>query len=228
MIGQFSICTNGGVIVSCCCPHAKSASRFFSFFAKRYRKRYARKGFDESQKQLLEGLRGAGIAGSSLLEIGSGVGYLHQAMLKQGAASATGVDLAPKMIAEATAGARENGLADRTRYIEGDFVQIADRIEPADITILDKVVCCYPDADGLVHQSLAHTGRVYALTYPRNRWFLRLGSRLMAAVFWLLRADFRNYIHNPALIEKWITAEGFGKQYENQTAAWLTQVYVRP
>ena len=85
--------------MSCCCPEAKSASRFFSFFARRYRKRYAKKGFEESQKQLVEGLTQAGISDSSLLEIGSGVGYLHQTLLEQGATSATGVDLAPKMIA---------------------------------------------------------------------------------------------------------------------------------
>ncbi len=214
--------------MSCCCPEAKSASRFFSFFARRYRKRYAKKGFEDSQKQLVEGLTQAGISDSSLLEIGSGVGYLHQTLLEQGATSATGVDLAPKMIAEATAGAKEKGLDDRTQYIEGDFVQIADSIDPADITILDKVVCCYPDADGLVHESLSHTRRVYALTYPRDRWFIRLGSKIGAGIFWLLRTDFRNYVHNPAMIEKWITAEGFGKKYEDQTATWLTQVYVRP
>jgi len=98
-------------------------------------------------------------------------------------------------------------------------------IEPVDITILDKVVCCYPDADGLVHKSLQVTNRAIALTYPRNRWFIRFGSKVMGAIFWLLRSDFRNYVHDPEMIEAWITAKGFEKKYENQTIAWLTQVY---
>ena len=163
-----------------------------------------------------------------MLEIGSGVGYLHQTLLQQGATSATGVDLSPKMIAEAVAAAKEKSLDDRTSYIQDDFVNVSESINNADVTILDKVVCCYPDADALVHKSLAHTNRVYALTYPRDRWFIRFGSRLMAGVFWLLRVDFRNYVHSPALLERWITDEGFTKQYENLTKTWQTQVYVRP
>jgi len=162
--------------MSCCCPHSQSAGKFFSLFARNYRKRYAKKGFEKSQKQLIEGLNKAGYQGASLLEIGSGVGYLHQTLIQQGAASAIGVDLSPKMIAEAKAGAAEKGQSDCVRYIQDDFVSMEQKLETVDITILDKVICCYPDADGLVHKSLSNTRRVYALTYPRDRWFTRLGA----------------------------------------------------
>jgi hypothetical protein len=37
-----------------CCVHNRDAGRFFGWFARRYRKRFARKGF-EPQKQLVEG-----------------------------------------------------------------------------------------------------------------------------------------------------------------------------
>lgn len=213
--------------MSCCCPEARSAGKFFSLFARIYRKRYAKKGFEKSQKQLVDSLRQAGFQDASLLEIGSGVGYLHQTLIEEGAASAVGVDLSPKMISEARIGAEENGLSDRVRYIEDDFVSMEEELDQVDITIMDKVVCCYPDADALVHKTLSHTRRVYALTYPRNRWFLRAGSRFMAGVFFVLRVQFRNYIHNPDLIEKWITNNGFNKKYENQTTVWLTQVYIK-
>ena len=213
--------------MSCCCPEASSASRLFSYFARSYRKRYAKKGFEKSQKQLVEGLKKAGIEGKTLLEIGSGVGYLHQTLLQLGAVSATGVDLSPKMIAEAIASANEKGLSDRTDYIQNDFVNIAEKLDAADVTILDKVVCCYPDADALVHKSLEHTNSVYALTYPRDRWFVRLASKLMAGIFWLLRMDFRNHVHNPLQLEQWIREAGFRKEYENRTIGWQTQVFVR-
>jgi magnesium-protoporphyrin O-methyltransferase len=211
--------------MSCCCPEAQSASKFFSFFARNYRKRYAKKGFDKSQKQLVEGIRQAGFQDASLLEIGSGVGYLHQTLIEEGAATAVGIDLSPRMIAEAEAGAEQKGLSGCVRYFQDDFVSMEEVLEPVDITILDKVVCCYPDADGLVHKSLEHTRRVYALTYPRDRWFTRAGSKIMAGIFFMLRIQFRNYIHDPKMIEIWITGEGFKKKYENQTIAWLTQVY---
>ena len=165
-----------------CCPHDIGAARLFSRMACRSRRRYEKRGFPKSQRQLLEGLTQAGVTGASLLEIGCGVGYLHQYLLTQGAARATGIDLADKMIAQARELAQSRGLADRTDYRIGDFIEIADGLSEADITILDKVFCCYPDAEALLKKSLAKTRRVYAYTLPRNRWWTRLGARFMAAV----------------------------------------------
>jgi len=210
-----------------CCGHNRAAGRFFSFFARNYRKRFEKKGFTLSQKHLLEGLQQAGYIGASVLEIGSGAGNLHQTLLEKGAACATGVDLAPKMIEEARKWAHERNLDAQVDYKLGDFVELADTVAPAGVTVLDKVICCYPDADSLVHKSLSKTQRVYALTFPRYNWFSRMISQIMAAVFWLIRFDFRNYIHNPELVESWITAAGFRRVYQNATRVWQTEVYVR-
>lgn len=213
--------------MSCCCPHSRSAGRFFSRFARRYRRRFQKKGFEPSQRSLLEGIERAGFQNATILEIGSGVGALHQHLLKQGAASAVGVDLAPTMIEEAEALARENGLEDRTRYRVGDFVEEAETFDPADVVILDRVICCYPDAERIVQKSAAQARRAYAYSIPRDRWFIRLGAAFMALVFRLLRSDFRPYVHDPARIDAWLTAAGFARRYENHTVAWLTRAYVR-
>ncbi len=214
--------------MSTCCCHAQSAGRFFSFFARRSRKRFKRKGFEPSQKQLMEGLEQVGYREASVLDIGCGVGHLHQTLLEQGASATVGIDLAPKMLSEAKDWANERGLGDRVNYVEGDFMTLDERMDNADICLLDKVVCCYPDAQGLVQKSLAKTKRVYGLTYPRDRWFIRLGAEVIACLLWLIRSDFRSYVHDPVKIERWISGDGFEKCFEDQTAAWLTQVYVRP
>lgn len=186
-----------------------------------------KKGFEPSQRQLLEGLRRVGFENASVLEIGSGVGHFHMSLLEAGAATATGIDLAPKMIAEAEDWSRQRGLDGRVSYHQGDFMEILPLIEPAEVTVLDKVVCCYPDADGLVHRSLDKTRRVYALTYPRDRRLVRLGVALGALLMRLIGSSFRPYAHSPPMIEKWITARGFYKRYENTTFVWLSQVYVK-
>ncbi len=213
--------------MSCCCPHARSASRVFSFFARRYRKRFERKGFEPSQKNLIAGLEQVGLENADVLEIGSGVGYLHQSLLHKGAASAVGIDLAPDMIHEARRWAHEQGLSARTRYLIGDFLTLQDEIPEADVTVLDKVVCCYPDAQGLVQGSLAKTRRVYALTYPRDRWYTHLGAWCGTVFMRILRSDFRPYVHDPVQVEAWISAQGFAKRYEVRGLIWLTQVYAR-
>ena len=214
--------------MSCCCPHSRSAGKLFSIFARRYRKRFQKKGFEPSQKQLMEGLSQAGYEGASILEIGSGVGHIHQTLLEQGARQAMGIDLAPKMIEEAQQWANDRDLGDRTDYIEGDFVTMGnDNIEIADITVLDKVICCYPDADALVHKSLQKTGRIYAVTYPRKHMLTMIGEKIGIVVMWLIRSCFHPYVHDPEQIEAWITGQGFEKLYENKTLIWLTQVYVK-
>jgi magnesium-protoporphyrin O-methyltransferase len=209
------------------CCHSKSAGKLFSLFARGSRKRLEKKGFEDSQKNLVEGLKQVGFDNATLLEIGCGVGYLHQSLLEQGALTAVGIDLAPKMLSEAESRAADRQLTDRVSYLDGDFLTISGCAPKADVCILDKVVCCYPDAETLLHTSLAKTKHTYALTYPRNRWFVRLWTRLWNSMLWVLRSDFRTFVHDPGQVERWIIEAGFEKRYEGTTTAWVSQVYSR-
>ena len=213
--------------MSCCCPHSKSGGRLFSFFARSYRRRFTKKGFEPSQRQLLQGLEQAGFENVTLLEVGSGVGYMHQVLLEKGAKSAVGIDLAPDMLKEAKQWADEKGLTDRVQYIQGDFIELLDQVEAAEVTILDKVVCCYPHAELLINSSTKTTNRVYALTYPRNRWFIKVAIEIMAFFLKLSGSNFRAFVHNPGDIERWILKAGFKKTYQDQTFIWLSQIYIR-
>jgi len=213
--------------MSASCCHSQSASRFFSFFAHSSRKRFEKKGFEPSQEHLLAGLNEVGYDGATVLDIGCGVGHLHQSLLEKGARTAAGIDLAPKMLSEARDWADERGIGDRVSYLEGDFMELDEQVAAADICLLDKVVCCYPDAQGLVQKSLEKTKRAYAITYPRNRWIVRLGTRIWNSVLWLIRSDFRTFVHDPVRVESWIAGAGLEKRFEHHTAAWLTQIYLR-
>jgi len=211
--------------MTCCCPHSKSGGRIFSFFARSYKKRFSKKGFEPSQQQLMAGLEQAGYKNSTLLEVGSGVGYLHQVLLEQGARSAVGIDFSQEMLTEASNWAAEKNLTERTTYIQGDFIELLDKVEPADVTILDKVICCYPFAELLVNSSITKTKKVYALSYPRKRWFIQTTVACSAFFLKLIGSSFRPYVHNPKDIEKWICEKGFKKTHQQQTFIWLTQIY---
>jgi len=210
-----------------CCSHARSAGRFFSFFARRYRKRLASKGLDPIERTLLGNLERAGFENAAILEIGCGVGYLHQVMLERGAARAYGVDLAPRMLDEARALARERGLADRVRYREGDFMDLAPEVAPYEVTLLDRVICCYPDAEGLLGRTLERTERMLGLVYPRNRWFTRLGAGLTGLALRFAGSDFRPYVHDPERVRDVIGAAGFEQISAAENAVWQAEVWVR-
>jgi len=212
-------------LMSCCCPHSQSASKFFSLFAKSYRRRFDKKGFEPSQQQLVAGITKANFKDKSLLEIGCGVGHLHQTLLEQGAKSTIGIELSDKMLIEAKDWAKQRELSDKINYIEGDFIDLANSIEAVDFVIMDKVVCCYPDADALIHRSLEKCQHSIALTYPRKTWYTRFGVHVLAIIMKILGSDFRPYVHNPTQIEAWITEQGFKKIFQQQTTIWLSQVY---
>ena len=213
--------------MSSCCAHNRDAGRFFGWFARRCSSRFTRKGLEPSQKQLMDGLMSSGFRDASVLDIGCGTGYLHQRLLQAGAASAVGVDLSAKMLTEARSQARERGLVERTDYREGDFVELADGLRPADIVILDKVICCYPDAETLVQRSAGMARRVYAFTVPRDRRSVRLAMFAGRVFLALIRCRFRSYIHDLTAIDRGLRALGFSRAFEESTFAWRTRVYSR-
>jgi SAM-dependent methyltransferase len=213
--------------MTACCVSNADTDRFFSRLAGLYRLRFRLFGFERTQQQLIEGTRTAGFRGAELLEVGCGAGYLHQSLLEEGAASALGVDLSHTMVAMAKAQAKARGLEQRTAYRLGDFVQMADVLAEADITILDKVVCCYPNWQALVDATLKKTRRVYALTYPRDRSVTRAGVKLMRFGLRLIGCCYQPYLHDPERIQTRILAHGFRRTFQAITASWVTEVYSR-
>jgi len=214
-------------VVNCCHYNPDEAGRLFSRFARRHRRHYQHKGLSKTQRQLTRGISLVGVRDATILEIGCGVGYLQQKLLEDGAASAIGVDLSETMINQARQVAAAQGFTERTTYHVGDFVSIQDRVPMSDITLLDKVICCYPDAERMVKLSLDKTRRAYALTFPKNNWFNRLGARALGGVMRLLRIEFRNYVHEPREIERWATERSFRRVYTAHTLLWHTHVYAR-
>jgi magnesium-protoporphyrin O-methyltransferase len=131
------------------------------------------------------------------------------------------------MIQSARRLSAEMGLQDRTQYWRGDFVAVHENTPNADITILDKVICCYEDAHELIARSTAKTRRTYAVSYPRQNVLIKLMFRSAKFFLKLFRQAFHPYYHEPMQIQKWIAVEGFEKVYEDKTFVWVIQVYNR-
>ncbi|MFZ0790971.1 MAG: class I SAM-dependent methyltransferase [Chromatiaceae bacterium] len=192
-----------------------------------HRLRFRLFGLERTQRQLIDGVRRAGIEGAELLEIGCGPGGLNRALLRLGASRSTGVDLSEAMLAIARADAHAEGLAERTDYRRGDFTQMAGEVADADVVVLDKVICCYPDWESLVDASLKKARRVYALTIPRDRSLTRAGLGMMRWGLSGIGCCYQPFIHDPARIDGRVITSGFRRTEEARTAWWLTRIYVR-
>ena len=213
--------------MGCCAAINADTGRIFSRLAGIHRLRFRLFGLERTQRQLIDGIRRAGIEGAELLEIGCGAGCLNRALMRLGASRSTGVDLSEAMLAIARADAQAEGLAERTDYRRGDFTQMAGELADADVVVLDKVICCYPDWESLVDASLKRARRVYALTIPRDRSLTRAGLGMMRWGLQRIGCCYQPFIHDPARIEGRVVASGFRRTEEARTAWWLTRIYVR-
>ncbi len=116
--------------------------------------------------------------GKSILDIGGGIGIIQIKLLKFGAAKAVSVDAAHACISVARKLAQEQGVDHRITYQLGDFVEVADAIQAADIVTLDKVICCYADMTSLVSLSSKRARNIIAAVYPRDNLWLTAILRL--------------------------------------------------
>ncbi len=214
--------------MSCCasdqCP---GTNRFFSRWSRSYARRFRRKGLEKVQKYLLEGIQKDSVDSKEILDIGCGVGALHLTLLEGGASRAVGIDLAEGMLKQARAIAEEKGFQERTTYVHGDFVREAETLPDADITLLDKVVCCYEDLGSLINHSTRKTRRIYGLIHPRNALLPRWMFKVQIFFSRLIRMQFRPYWHDWQQMNEMIIARGFRPRYERNSIMWNVAVFER-
>ncbi|MBI4329004.1 MAG: methyltransferase domain-containing protein [Chloroflexi bacterium] len=210
-----------------CCSVNGLAEEFNRSYVQGELRAYRRKGLDKRARTLVEFLQAQGLQGRNLLEGGYGIGALHLELLRAGAAWVVGVDVSPFSREAATELAEEMGLQDRVEHRVGDFVALEGEVAPADIVLLDRVICCYPDATALVSASASHARLFYGLTYPRNVWWIRWGVVAMRAFLALRRSAYRPFLHPPEKVKAIVASLGFGEVFRSRSGLWDIVVFRR-
>jgi magnesium-protoporphyrin O-methyltransferase len=216
--------------MSCCsgCQRYAAAERQFdAAVAARDLTRYRRKGPDATSRLLLDALRDHVNSRSSLLDIGAGVGVLDFELLAHRVATATLYDASPAYLDAAGREAEARTIAGRLQRVVGDFAVLGERIESADIVTMHRVVCCYADYASLLQAATTHARRVFAFSYPRDRWFIRFWLALDNLRRRLSGNPFRTFVHAPGAMEARVTDEGFARMHRARTFVWSIDVYER-
>ncbi|HKN79896.1 MAG TPA: methyltransferase domain-containing protein [Actinomycetota bacterium] len=182
---------------------------------------------------LLDAITEAGVAERTVLDVGCGIGDLAIEVVARGAASGTGYDLSPKAIDEARRLAASRGVGDRMRFEVGDGAKLD--LPAADIVVINRVVCCYPDTEKLLDHTLGAARSVFAITAPVSKgptgWWNRLWSTLENVGYRLRPSKyggFRTFIHDLDRIDERIRAAGFRRvRHERRRVVWDLAVYTR-
>ena len=209
-----------------CCPPSRYRRVFGKRQARRDARSYRRKGLDETAQQLLDSLAERGVEDATVLEVGGGVGAIEIELLKAGAREATVVELSDEYDEEAEALLAESRLEGLVARRHGDFVELGASIESADVVVMHRVVCCYPDPDALVGAAGQHARRLLALSFPRETWWIRVGWYVVDLWF---RAIYRftSYIHPHAAIRAAAERQGLAPVHEASGWLWHVAVFER-
>jgi 2-polyprenyl-3-methyl-5-hydroxy-6-metoxy-1,4-benzoquinol methylase len=184
--------------------------------AKRYRKR----GLDGTARRMVEFLERRGIEGASVLEVGGGVGEIQIELLKRGAARAVNLELSPAYDAEASLLLQEAGLQDRAERRLHDIAVDPQDVEPADVVVLHRVVCCYPDYERLLGAVAAHARRFVVFSYPPRNVMSRTWVAGANLVFRLLRREYRTFVHPPAAMLAVLEERGLRDAFTSRSLVW--------
>jgi magnesium-protoporphyrin O-methyltransferase len=171
-------------------------------------KRYLREGLDPTSRRIVDSLRQGSVDGRTLLEVGGGVGALQIELLKAGVARVVSIELTPTYEEAARELLREARFEDRVVRKVMDFAEAAAEVEAADIVIMNRVICCYPDMPRLTGAAADHAREVLVLSFPRETWWLRSGLTLGNAALRLARRQFQIFMHPPDRILATVAEHG--------------------
>lgn len=166
--------------------------------------------------------------GARVLEIGGGIGALQAALLEAGAAEGEIVELVAAYEPYARELARDKGLEERVAFRVADVIDQPEVVAPADVVVLNRVVCCSPDGLRLTGVAAGLTRRTLVLSFPRDRFLVRSGLRLVNVTMKILGRSFRVFVHPRAALVAAAEAEGLGLAQADRGFAWEFVALRRP
>jgi magnesium-protoporphyrin O-methyltransferase len=206
-------------MTSCC--RAGSCEQFFKpGVARRSLEAYRRKGLDALEQQMVASASKGGVDGLRVLEIGGGIGRIQAELLAAGAAKGEIVELVSSYEPYANELAREKGFEARSAFHVVDILEEPDSVAPADVVVLNRVVCCSPDGVALAAAAGRLARQVLVLSFPRDVFWIRAGVRMLNASFWLMRNPFRVYVHRPTALFAAAEAEGVHVREGDRSRFW--------
>jgi magnesium-protoporphyrin O-methyltransferase len=135
-------------------------------------------------------------------------------------AKAVNVELTPTYESAASELLGEAGLADRVQRRVMDFADSGSEVESADVVIMNRVICCYPDMPKLAGAAAQHATGMLVMSFPNDRWWTRLGLIVANIGFLVVRMQFRVFLHSPNLILAAVERHGFRKAHSERGLLW--------
>jgi 16S rRNA G966 N2-methylase RsmD len=203
-----------------CCDPRGCDDTFGGGFARRTAERYRRRGLDRTARRMVGFLEDRGVAGETVLEVGGGVGAIGIELLKRGAGRAVNLELSPAYDGEAGRLIDEAGMTGRAERRLHDIAVDPDGVERADVVVLHRVVCCYPDYERLLRAVAGRTRRLLVFSHPPRNVVTRALLAVQNGLFRLRGSEFRAFAHPPAAMLGVLAEHGLHPEYAYRGPVW--------
>ena len=209
-------------MASCC--DARGCDEFFgSGFARSAARRYRRRGLDKTASRIVGFLETQGVRGATVLEIGGGVGEIQIELLRRGAERAVNLELSGAYEAEAERLLDAARLRERGERRIHDIAADPSGVEPADVVVLHRVVCCYPDYERLLRAAGSHALRLLVFSHPPANRLARALIGVQNLVLRLRRMRFRAFVHPPPAMLGVLAEQGLRPTFAHTRGQWHVQ-----
>jgi 2-polyprenyl-3-methyl-5-hydroxy-6-metoxy-1,4-benzoquinol methylase len=203
-----------------CCDGDGYDAVFNDRFARKVARRYRRRGLNATSTQMVEFLSAHGLEGASVLEIGGGVGEIQIELLRRGAARVTNLEISANYEAEAAQLLEHSGFSERVTRRRLDIAQSPASVEPADIVVLHRVVCCYADYQALLSAAGSHAQRLLVFSHPPRNVRSRMAIWAENFVRRLRGDSFRAFVHPPGAMVSVLNDAGLTTRFVHRGWSW--------
>jgi 16S rRNA G966 N2-methylase RsmD len=214
----------------CCDPRGPGG--YGDVFDERYAhglaRRYIRGGPNATERRIVEFLAANGLSGASVLEVGGGIGAIQLELLARGASRTVNLELSSGYEEEARALiTRAGATGSVTRILGVDLAREPESVEPADMVVLHRVVCCYPDYERLLSAATGHARNVVVFSHPPRNWITRTGACSDNLLMWSTGHSYRGFVHPPDAMVDVVRRHGFVPRYRHRGFTWSVVGAVR-
>ena len=206
--------------MSDCCGRPGYQTVFSDRFARHVARTYRKRGLDRTQRRMVSFLTDRGIKEASVLEIGGGVGEMQIELLSRGAREATNLEISRSYETQAATLLDRSGMTDRVTRRFTDIATSPEEVEPADVVVLHRVVCCYPDYERLLSAAASHARRLLVYSHPPRDLLRRMMISCENLLHRLRGNDFRAFVHPPAAMIEAAQAQGLSVSYRYRGMSW--------
>lgn len=205
--------------MSGCCDPRGCDQMFGGAFARHVAKRFRRRGLDAVATRMVDFLAADGVAGATVLDIGGGVGEIGIELLRRGAAR----DHRGALARLRRGGVEAGGGCGRRRPgapAAADIAASPEDVGVADLVVLHRVVCCYPDYERLLRAAGDRCRARLAFSYPPRNPVVRGFSALQNGAFGVLGREYRSFVHPPAAMVATVAGADMRRVMGHRGVVW--------